>query len=584
MYLFEISWEVCNKVGGINTVLSSKSRYACSEFKKKYFTIGPYIKDKARGEFVQHSAPDFLKEAFERVKPLGILCRFGKWLVPGEPSTILIEYEGFSYRNDELKKRYWEEYGIDSLGSAYHDYDVPMVWSSAVGALLREVEKIVDEKIIAHCHEWLSAGTILYLKDLESKVKTIFTTHATMLGRALTGEGRELYNELDKLNPEEEAKKIGITAKHHTEKAAAEHSDIFSTVSEITAFEAEKLLGKKPDMILPNGIDESAKSVEELLIQHQLFRERIRHFITYCFFPYYSFDIEQSLTFYIAARYEFRGKGMDMLIDALSELNRKLTEDKSEKTIVVLFLVPAGGTIIKENIVENKEAFNDIVESIQPEKNDIINRLTRAIISKKRVCENVLLPKDVISELKKKLHAFKKSGRPELVTHYLPDEQNDAIVKKLKSCDLTNSESSKVKVVFYPTYLTGSDGLLNLNYSETIIGCHLGIFPSIYEPWGYTPVESAIRGVPAITTDLAGFGNFLIKEKLEDEGISVLRYFGKSYQDRVKELADSLYHFASLNRQKRIDYKIKARNTATKVSWKELIKNYFRAYEMLSGG
>ncbi|HDP73634.1 MAG TPA: hypothetical protein ENN46_01610 [Candidatus Woesearchaeota archaeon] len=584
MYLFEISWEVCNKVGGINTVLSSKSRYVCNELKKKYFLVGPYVKDKARGEFVQHSAPEFLKEIFERLKPLGIFCRFGKWLVPGEPNTILIEYEGFSYRNDELKKMYWEEFGIDSLGSAYHDYDIPMIWSSAAGALLREVEKSVDERVIAHCHEWLSAGTILYLRSIESSVKTVFTTHATMLGRALTGESRELYNELDKINPEEEARKIGVVAKHHTEKAAAMHSDIFSTVSEITAIEAEKILGKKPDLILPNGIDESGKSVEELLIQHKLFRDRIRHFITYFFFPYYSFDIEESLIFYIAARYEFKGKGMDLLIDALSDLNRKLAEDKSEKTIIVLFLVPAGGTVIRETIVENKEAFNDIVESIQPEKSDIINRLTRAIISKRRICENALLPKDVISDIRKKLHYFKKTGTPELVTHYLPNEQSDAILNKLKSCDLVNSESSKVKVVFYPTYLTGTDGLINLNYSETIIGCHLGIFPSIYEPWGYTPVESAIRSVPAITTDLAGFGNFLINEKLEGEGIFVLRYFGKSYQDRVKQLADSLYHFASLNRQKRIDYKIKARNTAAKVSWKELVKNYFRAYEMLSGG
>ncbi|MDK2849705.1 MAG: glycogen synthase [Candidatus Woesearchaeota archaeon] len=586
MKLFEVSWEVCNKVGGINTVLRSKAEFVQHKFGDDYFLIGPFFKDKSKGEFLQKPVPVIFKEVFERLKEKGIFCRFGTWLIRGNPSAILVELsDSFLSRGPEFKGKYWDSFRIDSLNSDFYDYDQPLLWSTAVGILIEEFLKAnPKEQVLVHLHEWLAAGTGLYLNlpevNLGSIISIVFTTHATTLGRAISGAGVNLYEIIEKINPDEEAYRLGVHTKHQTEKAIANTAKVFSTVSDITGYESKILLGRSPDIILPNGINPLPNSIEELLMKHKEFRDKMRYFLTYMFFPYYPIDLEQSLTFFLAARYEFKAKGIDLYIDALTELDKKLRETKSKKTIFAFIFVPAGGKAIKEEIVENREVVNDFSDKLFSIRNLILDRLLRSILAGKDVSCSKLLPKDIMTELKKLKVALQREGLPPVITHYIPFEDKDAILIKLKQNGLLNDKESKVKVIFYPIYLTGKDGLLNLDYSETIIGSHFGIFPSIYEPWGYTPVETAMRAVPAVTSDLSGFGKYLIDNNLDGKGIFVLRLANKSYEEQVKELSEVMFKFSTLKRDERIEHKIEAYQIALKFSWALLIENYFKAYDL----
>ncbi|NTV24347.1 MAG: alpha-glucan family phosphorylase, partial [Nanoarchaeota archaeon] len=273
-YLFEVSWEVCNKVGGIYTVVTSKIHPMLKFYKENYYAVGPYLESSTKSEFKEKVPPQIFKEIFEKLHSIGIMCYFGSWRIDGEPNVILVDYRNYSYRNNEIKARLWEKFGIDSLNSQYHDYDEPILWSTCVGIFLEEfASRSPGKKIVGHFHEWLAGGGLLHLKGNNVKVATVFTTHATMLGRTLAGNHIDLYMELEKTNPEERAYQFGIQDKFLTEKACAKHADVFTTVSEITGIEATHFLGKKPDCLLPNGLDiERFPTFEESSIKHKLYK------------------------------------------------------------------------------------------------------------------------------------------------------------------------------------------------------------------------------------------------------------------------------------------------------------------------
>ncbi|MBU1855248.1 MAG: glycogen/starch synthase, partial [Nanoarchaeota archaeon] len=321
-YLFEASWEVCNKVGGIYTVVKSKA-YVMKEHYKNYFLIGPYFSKKAMVELNDKEPPEFLKNAFEELKKEGVNCYYGTWDVDGSTNTILIDFQSMIALKNNIKADLWMSEKIDSYISRW-DFEEPMIWSWTVGMLLGHIEsKLAGKKIVGHFHEWLSGFSIFYLKKINSSIKTVFTTHATMLGRTISGSGGDLYNLLEKINPEQEAYKHDVKDKFLTEKAAANKADIFTTVSEITALEAEKLLGRKPEVILNNGLTmRKFPTIEETSMKHLLTREKIRDFLTFHFFPYYNMDLEHNLIFFIVGRYEFKNKGLDVMIKALGRLNK----------------------------------------------------------------------------------------------------------------------------------------------------------------------------------------------------------------------------------------------------------------------
>lgn len=591
--LFEASWEVCNKVGGIYTVIMSKAALINEKY-RRYILIGPYVEDQAKESFLEKPVPQEFKDVFDDLSKEGIMCHHGIWQIKGEPTAILIDFSGFACKKNDLKKMYWDEFKIDSLFATW-EFEEPMLWATAAGRLVERFCEINNEgnskKIVMQCHEWMTGFALLYLKKIKKekgiKVGTIFTTHATMLGRSIAGSGEPLYEMLEKINPSKEAYSHGVQDKHLTEVACARTCDIFTTVSEITAMEAEKMLGRKADVLVLNGLDiEKFPTYEECAVKHRKNREIMREFISYYFFPYYYFDIEQTLTFFIVGRYEFKNKGVDIFIKSLARLNQMMKDEGSKKTVIAFFWIPRDVNGAKMQLSYNKNNYYQIKEFVEENLFDIKERIINDIIKSDpslfndvdKFQQQRLFDKGFLLEAKTIKLNFSKRGNPPVVTHNLPYEDQDTIVWNCLNAGLDNSPEDKVKVIFYPVYLSGVDGLIDLPYYEAITGCHLGLFPSYYEPWGYTPLESAALGVPSLTTDLGGFGRFLMSKGGVNNGVFILNRFKKSEEDVVRHFTEILHNFTLLDEKGRVREKMMAKEYANLADWKELILNYFNAH------
>jgi len=581
--LFEASWEVCNKVGGIFTVLSSKSKQIQKHYKGHYCLIGPYFEEASRTYFKEdEEIPEEYRGLFEEMKGVGVVCHFGSWLIEGDPRVILVDSRGYVAHMDEIKKELWDGFQIDSLNSPY-DFNEPVLWAWTVGILMDRLKKMYgDKKVIFHAHEWLAGPSILFIKKNNLPIPTTFTTHATILGRAVAGSDQELYTILNKINPEEEARKHGIIAKFGVERASAQASDVFTTVSQLTALEAKAFLGREVDVVLPNGLDMSEfLSFEELTQKHNLYRNRLREFALYYFFPYYSFDLTESLFFFTASRYEFHNKGIDIFIESLGKLNEKLKKEKSKKTVIAFFFVPGPAVSIRPEIANAREAFRDIKESLSEEAKDIQEKILYGITEEKPLTEKTLFREDFLRNMERKilrLKTFRGKSAP-LSTHTLSNENDDAIMNGFKRAGLANTEEDKVKVIFYPVYLSGADGLGDLDYYQSIEASHLGVFPSYYEPWGYTPLEAAALGVPAITSNLSGFGKYFydVLDRDKVPGIRVLDMENNDHDHIVKALTKSLHRFTGFDRKERIDNKIRAHKIAFMADWEIFADHYIEA-------
>ncbi len=587
--LFEASWEVCNKVGGIYTVLISKALLMMQNYGENYFLVGPYFQDKVKFEFEEENTPQQLKEVFDELKDQGMVCYYGRWIrVKGKPQVILIDFQGFVPQKNKIKSDLWDNFKVDSLFSKW-DFEEPIIWATAVGKLVELYQNKNRASTVLHSHEWLAGAALLYLKQNKARVATVFTTHATMLGRTLSAVSYDLYNNLENINADEEARRHNVIDKHSTEKACANSADVFTTVSEITALEAEHLLGKKPEVLLLNGLDvDQFPSFEETSILHQKNRETIREFVAYYFFPYYHFDLEQTLIFFIVGRYEFKNKGIDIFIRALADLNRKMKEENSKKTVIVFFWIPTQAETAKQTLAQNKQNYHQIKHFIEENSRRFQNRLIENLLQMEDVkglgeeefhIHNIL-GEEFIEEVRALRLNFKKEGNPSLLTHNITNENNDIIIRSLLEHGLNNSKETKVKIIFYPVYLTGIDGLLDIPYYDAISGCHLGLFPSYYEPWGYTPLESAAWGVPSLTTDLGGFGRFLINQNKSDEGVFVLKRFKRNEDEVVADFSEIMNRFVRLNRKGRVDQKLIAKEISNLADWKVFIKNYINAHEL----
>jgi len=581
---FEISWETCNKVGGIFTVLSSKAKQMQKYYKGGYFLIGPYFEEKSRTVFKEEKEPEEYKNIFEQLKQEGIVCHFGSWLIEGEPKVILIDFKNFWPQINNIKKELWDKFKIDSINSPY-DFEEPVLWSWAAGNLIEKInESYKEKKIVAQAHEWLSGSAILYLKNKNSKVATVFTTHATTLGRTLAGNGVDLYSVINNIDPAEEVEKYGVKAKHEMEKTAAHIADAFTTVSQITGIEAERILGKKPDVILPNGLDMAEfPSFEEAALKHKKYRNKLRQFALYYFSPYYNIDLERTLFYFTASRYEFHNKGLDIFIDSMGKLNEKMKKNKSKKTVVSFFFVPTAVNGIKPEIVEAREVFRDIKDLLEEEEEDMKENILYNVVSEKKISEKSIFDKEYILEMKRKLLKLKsKNGPAPLSTHNISKEEDDPIVNAFKKAGLENKEEDKVKVIFYPIYLSGADGLGDLDYYQSIQACHLGIFPSYYEPWGYTPLETAALGVASLTSNLSGFGKYFYEDLRNKKipGIYILDIENQKKEKMMEEFADILYKYTLFTKKKRIDNKIQAHKVAFSADWENFATHYIEAHNL----
>jgi len=367
------------------------------------------------------------------------------------------------------------------------------------------------------------------------------------------------------------------------EKACAKNADAFTTVSEITGIEAEHLLNKKPDVILPNGLDiEKFPSFENSSIKHKHYKHQIKEYVMSHFFPYYNFDIEKSIIMFLAGRYEYHTKGIDIFINSLAKLNEHLKEKNIDKTVIAFFFVPGDISNIKHDVIEGKSFFNDVKEHILNSMSGVQTNLIRSFLSDKEISKESLFNKEFCDESNRRLLRFKKEGIPPLCTHDLNNDDTDPIMKGFRENGLLNRKEDKVKVIFYPIYLTGADGLLDTDYYETMLGSHLGVFPSYYEPWGYTPLEAGALGISAITTDLSGFGMYIKKdvEKSENPGIFVLERLGKEDNFVTENMTKLFKEYVDYDKTQRIENKINARKIASKADWQFLIKEYIKAHNL----
>lgn len=574
--LIEISWEVCNKVGGIHTVISSKAKKT-KETYQEYICIGPYFEEQAKQEFQEQETPEKYKKTFETLKNKGIQIKYGEWMIKGQPKTILINFSKIINQKNELKTELWNNYKIDSLNSNW-EFEEPLLFSYATTQLILELEQQNQLKqTIIQTHEWMTGFTTLFLKTRNPKIPTIFTTHATILGRSIAGNNQDLYKTLDTLNPYEKAKELNIIDKHTTEKACANHSDVFTTVSEITAKEAEYILGIKPDVLTLNGLDtELFPTIEEIAITHRKIREEINEFIEYVLYPYYTINTENNIIIFISGRYEYQNKGIDIFIQALKLLDDYLKETNNEKTVTALFLLATNNQGIKKEILEQKNYYKHIKEFIKNNYKNFSTKIIKHALNTNFTTEN-LFTKEFIQELKKETTKFKKQGQPIITTHNI-NEENDPIIQELKKQQLTNKKENKVKTILIPTYLNGADGIFNREYYEIIQGTHLGIFPSYYEPWGYTPLEAAELGIPTITTDLAGFGRFIQEKTQEEHGIYITKRHNQNKERTIIELYKTLKKFIEYTQAERVENKIHAKKLANLADWKDLIQNYIEAH------
>ncbi len=520
-FVFETSWEICNKVGGIYTVISSKAQRTNEQLFDNYIVIGPDVWKQTTAN------PDFLEipELYADWKAVawkeGLKVRTGKWNIPGTPKVILIDFTPLFPLKDNVFARFWEKYKLDSLRGEW-DYIEAAMFGYAAGQVIDSFSNHqlkTQKNIIAHFHEWMTGAGVLYLKDKNPRISTVFTTHATVLGRSIAGNGLPLYKDLTNYLPEKTARDFNVTAKHSLESIAAREADIFTTVSDITARECQQFFGRMPEVITTNGFDDGfIPDKAELKKQAASARKIALEVASQHTGKTYPEDTILLLT---SGRYEYTNKGIDLFIKALGQLN----QNKSVAGNMVAFIAVPGN---HDGVVEKTE------------------------------------------------NGF-SSPADKYLTHKLYHPDHDPILKEIAHQNLTNDENSTVDIIFAPVYLDKKDGVINLDYYQFLGGFDLTLFPSYYEPWGYTPLESVAFNIPTLTTTFAGFGDWAIRNfKLEHRSVTVITRVEGNSVDAIKQISEAIVAFAKAADKDKTAEEIK--QVVEKASWKLMVSNYFKAW------
>jgi phosphorylase/glycogen(starch) synthase len=531
-YLFEVSWEVCNKVGGINTVLRSKAPHAARAFAEGYYLLGPWLDSNPEFEEEQdkHSA-----RLAASLSERGLKVRFGRWAIPGRPKVVLVDFRG---RNDvdKILFSYWQQFGVESLEGGW-DYMEPVLFSTTCGEVIEGLHEVLaseNDHTVAHFHEWMGGGGLLYLKQNVPEIGTVFTTHATVLGRSMSGHGLNVYSPNIHIDPSQDAKRFGVSAKHSMESACAREADAFTTVSEVTAEESEVILEVRPSHIVYNGVDVGGlPTVAEMRKRGKVVRKQLLSKAS----TFLQRELSDEAKLWISSgRYEYHNKGYDVFLEALARLDRELAKNPEAPEVVAWFLLATG----------NKGVPDDV---------------------QRRMSEGG--PKDF--------------GPLSIATHKVWDENNDSILNACQHLGLKNGRENKVLVIFTPAYLDGDDGVIDLPYYDVLPGFDLGVFPSYYEPWGYTPLESIAAAVPTLTTDLAGFGRWARQAPEHGgEGVVVIDRAGRNDDNVITDLMSVLEQRSSADAKRLDDLRRNARAVAEHADWSEFFKGYLSAYEAAS--
>jgi glycogen synthase len=534
-YIFESSWEVCNKVGGIYTVLSTRANTLQKTHKDRLFFIGPdFWKDKENPLFVeQENLCAAWKEHAAKVDGLNV--RVGRWNIIGNPIVILVDFYPFFEHKNEIYGKMWEDFRVDSL-HAYGDYDEASMFSYAAGKVVESFYRFnltPNDKVVYQAHEWMTGMGALYVQKHVPEVATIFTTHATTIGRSIAGNEKPLYDYLFAYNGDQMARELNVEAKHSIEKQTAHHVDCFTTVSDITNNECKELLDKEADVVTVNGFeDDFVPRGKAFAEKRKAARKMLINVANNLLGTHMDDDV---LIVGTSGRYEFKNKGINVYVEALN----RLTRDADLKKEVLAFInVPSWVGDAREDLLERIQSGQQYDTPLQ--------------------CP--------------------------FVTHWLHNMNHDQVLDMMKYLGMSNAKESRVKVIFVPCYLDGNDGLLNMHYYDLVLGNDLSVYPSYYEPWGYTPLESVAFHVPTVTTDLAGFGlwvNTILGHYGElKDGVKVIHRSDYNYSEVADYIKDTIAEFSALSEPEIKNIRKKASDIAEKALWKHFIKYYFQAYDV----
>lgn len=577
--LFEFAWEVCNQIGGIYTVMKTKAPSMVERWGSNYFMVGPYNQHTSSLEFEKSEAPEVLRPAFERLAQKGIQCHFGHWLINGHPQAILIDYNACYQILGDIKYFLWADNGV-SLEGNDGEVDAVVAFGHAIAELLEAVSETSHKPIVAHFHEWMAGTALPRLRHKNTPVATVFTTHATQLGRYIASNDPNFYSNLPWINPDEAARYYTIWSKYAIERAAAHSAHVFTTVSEVTARESQYLLGRKPDFVLPNGLNtHQFAALHEFQNLHLKYKERIHEFVMGHFFPSYSFDLDRTIYLFTSGRYEYLNKGMDIFIEGLAQLNERLKTLPKPPTVVAFIITRAPVKSLNVTSLQNHLRFEELKATCHDLESNLCQRILDAAARGRMPTYEDLMTNEVQVRLKRAMLARKTSQWPPIVTHDMWNDGEDPVLRHLRHRNLLNAPSDPVKVVFHPDFVTMSS-LFSLDYEQFVRGCHMGIFPSYYEPWGYTPLECLALGLPTVTTDLSGFGAYVehhVPDALQN-GTLVLNRSKQSTGECINQLTSYLVKFCELNRRERIALRNRAERLTERFTWEVMAAHYHRAH------
>lgn len=533
-YIFEASWEVCNKVGGIYTVLSTRAKTLQEQFRDRIFFIGPdFWKGKENPLFIEY---DNLCAAWKEhaVTRDHLSVRVGRWNIPGEPIVILVDFQPFFQEKNDIYTEMWNRYQVDSL-HAYGDYDEASMFAYAAGKVVESFYRYnltETDKVIFQAHEWMTGMGALYLQTAVPEIATVFTTHATSIGRSIAGNNKPLYDYLFAYNGDQMAQELNMQSKHSIEKQTAHYVDCFTTVSEITNNECKELLDKAADVVLVNGFEDGFVPKGATYAGKRKRARALKIRLASCLVGE-TFNDEDTLIISTSGRYEFKNKGINVFLEALNRLNR----DKNLKKKVLAFVnVPSW----------------------------------------------VGEPREELQQRMKSKDTFDTPLQCPFITHWLHNMTHDQVLDMLKYLGMGNRPEDKVKVIFVPCYLDGKDGILNKLYYDLVLGSDLSVYPSYYEPWGYTPLESIAFHVPTVTTDLAGFGLWIKSLKTVrgiDDGVEVLHRSDYNYSEVADGIKDTIAAFSSKTPEEVREIRKRAAAVSELALWKHFIKYYYEAYD-----
>lgn len=533
-YLFESSWEVCNKVGGIYTVLSTKAHTLQQSFKDKLIFIGPDV-------WANTNAPDFIEDdvLFTDWKTHAkttdnLKVKVGRWNVPGTPPVILVDFKPFFKERDSFFYSMWESFRVDSI-HAYGDYDESCIFAYAVGKVIESFYhfyKLENKKVAALFNEWMLGMGALYIQKQIPAIATLFTTHATSIGRSIAGNNKALYAYMDGYNGDQMARELNMEAKHSLEKQTALHVDCFTTVSDITARECKQLLDKAPDIVTPNGFEPNfvpaGKEYDKKRTAARRALLNVAEKLLGCPISPDAFLVSTS------GRYEYRNKGIDVFIEAM---NRVRTSGRLQREVVAFIMVPAW---VRDARADLKEVIDKNIRTTSP----------------------MQMP---------------------FVTHWLNLMEQDKVLNYITHAGFTNSAADKLKIIFVPCYLDGHDGILDKPYYDLLIGMDATVYPSYYEPWGYTPLESIAFGIPTITTNLAGFGLWAKKHVTGNninEGVAVVNRDDFNYFEVADAITSAILTLTGKDKKEAEEIQKHSFRLAAKAEWSKFIVYYEEAFKI----